>query len=470
MESRIIKPKKKGIQWWIWALLILFVGLMAFAYFKNKNKPKGEKVNTEKAMKRTIRETVSASGKIFPEKEIKISSDVSGEIVELQVMEGDSVRAGQLLAKINPDTYVSAVERGNAGLNNAKSQVAISQAQVETSKAQIEQIEANLTNATNIHTRNIELKKQGVISQADFDLSLSNVRALEANLRSAKSNLNSSIQGTKAAEFTVKSSEAGLKELKTSLSRTSIFAPSSGIISKLNVEEGERVVGTIQMAGTEMMRIANLNEMEVQVDVSENDILRVKLGDTAEIEVDAYLDKKFKGTVTEIANSASNTGSTAIQTLSSDQVTNFVVKIRIIADTYRDMIKKGKFPFRPGMSAAVNIFTDAHPEAISVPISAVTTREDDQKDSSATSAKPKSNDFKEYVFLYSADTAKMVQVTSGIQDDNFIEILTGLTTVDEVITGPYATVSRKLKSGMKLQKETKKDIKKNNETKIVNID
>ena len=393
------------------------------------------------------------------EKEIKISSDVSGEIVELQVMEGDSVRAGQLLAKINPDTYLSAVERGNASVNNARSQVGMSQAQIETSKAQIEQIEANLANATKIHNRNIELKNQGVISQADFDLSLSNVNALQANLKSSKSNLNSSIQSSKAAEFTVKSAEASLKELRTSLSRTSIFAPSSGIISKLNVEEGERVVGTIQMAGTEMMRIANLAEMEVQVDVSENDILRVTLGDTADIEVDAYLDKKFKGIVTEIANSASNTGATTIQTLSSDQVTNFVVKIRILVETYRDMISKGGFPFRPGMSAAVEIYTDTRSDIISVPISAVTTREDEKKDSLV---KTKSNEFKEYVFLYSADTAKMVLVKSGIQDDTYIQILTGLDGGEEVITGPYATVSRKLKQGMKLQKEDKKDAKNKN--------
>lgn len=468
MEPRTIKGKKKTNRWWIWAILALLLVLLAFAYFKNKNKPKGEKVITEKVAKRTIRETVSASGKIFPEKEIKISSDVSGEIVDLQIKEGDSVKAGQLLARINPDTYESAVERGNAGLNNAKSQVSISQAQVETSKAQIEQIEANLANANKIHTRNTELKKQGVISQADFDLSLSNVQALEANLRSAKSNLNSAIQSTKASEFTVKSSEASLKELRTSLSRTSIYAPSSGIISKLNVEEGERVVGTIQMAGTEMMRIANLSVMEVQVDVSENDILRIRLGDTAEIEVDAYLDRKFKGYVTEIANSASNTGTTAIQTLSSDQVTNFVVKIRIIVDTYKDMIVQGRFPFRPGMSAAVEIFTNTKNDVISVPISAVTTREDEKKDSTQ---KVKANEFKEYVFLFSADTAKMVEVKSGIQDDNYIEILRGLNTEDDVITGPYATVSRKLKSGMKLQKDDKKDAKgKSGASVSVNID
>jgi len=314
----------------------------------------------------------------------------------------------------------------------------------------------------------VELKKQGVISQADFDVSLANVQALQANLRSAKSNLNSSIQSTKASEFTVKSSEAALKELRTSLSRTSIYAPSSGIISKLNVEAGERVVGTIQMAGTEMMRIANLSRMEVQVDVSENDILRIRLGDTAEIEVDAYLDKKFKGTVTEIANSASNTGSTALQTLSSDQVTNFVVKIRIIADTYKEMVIQGRFPFRPGMSAAVEIFTNTKEDIVSVPISAVTTREDEKKDSTI---KVKVNEFKEFVFLYSADTAKMVEVKSGIQDDNFIEILRGLDLADEVITGPYATVSRKLKSGMKLQRDDKKDGKNKNGSSVsVNID
>ncbi len=450
MEAVNTKKKKKSGKWWIWALVALFLGLLAFAYFKNKSKPKGEKVTVEKVQKRTINETVSASGKVFPEKEIKISSDVSGEVVELFVMEGDSVKTGQLLARINPDTYLSAVERGNAGVNNARSQAASSQAQIETSKAQIEQIEANLSNATKIHTRNIELRKQGVISQADFDASLANVSALEANLKSAKSSLNSSMQVAKAAEYTVKSTEASLKELRTSLSRTSIYAPASGVISKLNIEQGERVVGTIQMAGTEMMRIANLSQMEVQVDVSENDILRVNLGDSADIEVDAYLDRKFKGVVTEIANSASNTSATAVQTLSSDQVTNFIVKIRINADTYKDMVSTGKFPFRPGMSAAVEIYTNTKPDILTVPISAVTTREDEKKDSTI---KTKNIDFKEYVFLYSSDTAKMVRVKSGIQDDNYIEIVSGLEGNEDVITGPYATVSRKLKQGMKLQKD-----------------
>jgi HlyD family secretion protein len=454
MDPVSVKKKKKSNPWWIWALVILFLGLLAFAYFKNKSKPKGEKVTVEKVQRRTIFETVSASGKVFPEKEIKISSDVSGEIVELMVKEGDSVKAGQLLAKINPDTYISAVERGNASVNNARSQAAVSLAQIETSKAQIEQIQANLANAQKIHTRNIQLRSQGVISQADFDASLANVEALEANLKSAKASLNSSTQSAKAAEYTVKSTEASLKELRTSLSRTSIFAPAAGVVSKLNVEQGERVVGTIQMAGTEMMRIANLSNMEVQVDVSENDILRVSLGDTAEIEVDAYLDRKFKGIVMEIANSASNTTSAGVQTLSSDQVTNFIVKIRILHATYADMITGSSFPFRPGMSAAVEIFTNSKSDILTVPISAVTTREDETTDSLKT-IKAKSEEAKEYVFLYSADTARMVRVQSGIQDDNYIEIVSGLDGGEDVITGPYATVSRKLKQGMKLLKEDK---------------
>ncbi len=456
MENRPVNKKKSSL-WWVWLLGALLAGLLIFAFIKNKNKPKGEKVTTQKVTRRTIHETVSASGKIFPEKEIKISSDVSGQIVELYVKEGDSVKAGQLLAKINPDAYLSSVERGNASVNNARSQASSSAAQIETQRAQIEQIQANLSNATKIHARNTELRNQGVISQADFDASQANVNALQANLKSAQSTLNSAIQQSKAADFSVKSAEASLKELQTSLSRTSIYAPSSGIISKLNVEQGERVVGTIQMTGTEMMRIANLSEMEVQVDVSENDILHVKLGDTADIDVDAYLDKKFKGVVTEIANSASNTGTTVVQTLSSDQVTNFVVKIRINRETYASMISRGTFPFRPGMSAAVDIYTNSKSDVISVPISAVTTREDEKKDSTI---KTKQIDFKEYVFLYAkGDSAQRVQVKSGIQDDNYIEILSGLVGDEEVITGPYATVSRKLKQGLKLQRDTGKDTK-----------
>ena len=328
--------KKKSNKIWIILGLIL-AGLVGLAIWKGKSKPKGKAVTVETAELRTIKETVSASGRIFPEKEIKISSDVSGQIVELYVQEGDSVVAGQVLAKIDPDTYISAVERGEAALNSTRAQLAISKAQIESNKAQKEQILANLENQRNIHARNEKLRKEGVISQAELEQSLAALKALEANLRSAEASIRSAQQNAEAAEYSIKGSVASLKELKTSLSRTTIVAPASGIVSSLSVERGERVVGTIQMTGTEMMRIANLNAMEVQVNVSENDILKVTLGDTADIEVDAYLGKKFKGIVTQISNSASNISSTAGAALNTDQVTNFVVKIRVLEDSYQNI-------------------------------------------------------------------------------------------------------------------------------------
>ena len=455
-------------------LIFILVGaaaiLMAVAYMNGKKKPKGEKVTTEKVEKRTIKETVSASGKVFPEVEVKISSDVSGEIVELLVEEGDSVVSGQLLAKIDPDAYQSQVERGMAGLNNSKANLANQKAGVQRSmagvtqsKAQREQIEAQLANTKAIHERNVKLHKDGVVSDADFELSLSNLKALEANIRSAiaaektaEANLESAKQSVKAAEFTIKSSEATLKELRTSLRRTTLYAPTNGIVSQLNVEQGERVVGTIQMTGTEMMRIANLNAMEVQVDVSENDVLRVSLGDDVEIEVDAYLDRTFKGKVSEIASSASNAGGTA--SLTSDQVTNFIVKIRIEPESYQDIIAQGKrYPFRPGMSASVDINTETKNEVVSVPIQAVTTREPDKKDKDESG-----DDLLEVVFLASADTVKMVEVKTGVQDDTYIEVLSGLSGDEEIVVGPYTAVSRKLEQGKKIQVE-KKDKKKNDD-------
>ena len=288
--------------------LILFIALIllvALAIYKSKTRKKGEEVETAKVEMRTIKELVSASGKIFPEKEVVISSDVSGEVVKLMVEEGDSIQTGDLLALIDPEAYESAVERGRASVNNAKAQLAISKSNAENAKAQKAQIEAQFQNAKRIYDRNKQLYDQGVLSQAEYETSLADLDAMRANLLASEASLNSAHENIKANEFSVKSVEASLKELQTSLKRTNIFAPVDGIISKLDIEEGERVVGTIQMTGTEMMRIANLSVMEVQVDVSENDILRVSLGDTVEIEVDAYLDRKFLGIVTEIANSAS---------------------------------------------------------------------------------------------------------------------------------------------------------------------
>ena len=460
------KPKKKSGKWIIWTLAILLVLLIVAAAIKARKKPKGESVETEKVALREIREIVSASGKIFPEKEIKISSDVSGEIVELFVEEGDSVKAGQILAKIDPEAYVSAVERANASVSGAKSEVSRSKSAIENSTAQIEQIKSQLENTRRIHERNKKLKADGVISAQDFENSEATLTQLEANLRSAEATYRASQQAAQSAQFNVASAEASLKEIKTSLSRTTITAPTAGIISKLNVEQGERVVGTIQMTGTEMMRIANFNSMEVQVEVSENDILRVSLGDTATIEVDAYLNEKFKGVVTEMASSAANTGAT--QALTSDQVTNFIVKIRILQESYSALHDK-KMPFRPGMSATVDINTNTEKDIISIPIQAVTTREKEKGDSTSVSQLGASsisadNEFDEIVFVYEADTARMVKVATGIQDNEYIQILSGLEVGQEIITGPYSTVSRKLKNGVLLERKEKNDEEKGTST------
>lgn len=460
--------KKKKSNWLIWALLAVVLVLVGVVAMRGKNKPSGEAVEVEQVKKRTIKETVTASGKVFPKAEVKISSDVSGEVVELFVEEGDSVSAGQILAKIDPDAYQSAVERGVASVNNTKAQAANSKAGIARSRAQLvqaeaqeAQIKAQLDNVKAIHTRNQQLHKEGVISDADFEQSQSNLDGLNANIRSAgaavktaEANLESANQSVKAAEFTVKSAEASLKELRTSLKRTTLYAPNNGIVSMLNVEQGERVVGTIQMTGTEVMRIANMNAMEVQVDVSENDVLRVSVGDKVDIEVDAYLGRKFKGVVTQIANSASNAAGGAMS-LTSDQVTNFVVKIAIDSNSYSDLISPVKpYPFRPGMSASVDIFTNTIEGTISVPIQAVTTREEEEEDG-------KEEEIKEVVFVYTeADTVQMLEVKTGIQDDSYIQIISGLAVDQKIVTGPYTTVSRKLEEGDTVRELTEEDKKK----------
>lgn len=448
----------------------LIVLLIIFAAVKARKKPKGEQVDVEKVTLRDIREIVSASGKIFPEKEVKISSDVSGEIVELYVEEGDSVKAGQVLVKINPEEYVSAVERANASVNASKSELARSNSSIENAVAQIEQIKAQVDNARKIHERNIKLRADGVVSAQDLENSESNLAQLEANLRSAEASKRAAQQGAKSAEYNVASAAASLKEIRTSLNRTTITAPTNGIISKLNVEQGERVVGTIQMTGTEMMRIANFNSMEVQVEVSENDILRVSVGDTADIEVDAYYEKKFKGIVTEMASSAANTVSLSGEAqLTSDQVTNFIVKIRILPESYIGMENQA-MPFRPGMSATVDINTNTEHDVISIPIQAVTTREKENKSGENKKAETTSTDQKtidakkdieEVVFVMEADTARMVKVTTGIQDNEYIQVLSGLQVDQLVITGPYTVVSRKLKNGLRVERKNKDDPDKN---------
>jgi len=474
-----IQPKRKN-RTLLYVLIGVFALLIGAAIFKSRQKPKGEEVTVEKAEKRTIKETVSASGKIFPETEVKISSDVSGEIIELYIKEGDSVTIGQVLAKIRPDEYQSALEQGQASVGTARSQRDISSSNVQGSSAQIEQLKADrqrvvaqLEVARNTHQRNEKLYKDGVISTAEFETSQSNLKSAEsavagseASLKSAQSSLSSAQAGVRASDYGINSANARLKELRTSLQKTIVTAPVSGIISMLNVEKGERVVGTLQMAGTEMMRVANLRTMEVQVDVSENDILKVSLNDDADIEVDAYLGRKFKGKVTEIANSASNVGGIGGASLNTDQVTNFVVKIRVDAASYTDLLKDGRrYPFRPGMSASVDIFTHTA-EGLSVPIIAVTARDDDKKDEKdkvkedEDEPKPKvmeNNDIiKEIVFVVSGDTVGVREVKTGIQDNDYIEIVSGLQEGEMVVTGPYSAIARKLEGGSRIKIADKK--------------
>ncbi len=437
------KKNKKKRRWWLWLLIgVILIG-GAFSMYKSNSQDEGIEITIDKVKRKNILETVSASGRIFPEKEVKISSDVSGEIVELYVAEGDSITKGQLLAKIDPDAYVSAVERGKASVNSAKAQISISRSQEESSKAQKEQLIAQLSNAKNIYERNKNLHKDGVISDVEFEQSKSNLESLEANIRAAEASIRSAQQSTEGAQFNAQSAEASLSELRTNLSRTTIKAPASGIISSLSVEQGERVVGTMQMTGTELMRISNLNSMEVQVDVSENDIVKVELGDSVSINVDAYIDRDFKGTITEIANSASNLiGGLGAGSLSTDQVTNFPVKIRILSESYQNLITPTKpYPFRPGMSASVDIYTENSPNTICVPIQSVTTRAKEDEEGE------RSNEYDEVVFVMEGDTARAIIVESGIQDDEYIQISSGLEEGVEIISGPYNAVSKELETG-----------------------
>jgi len=387
-------------------------------------------VETAKVTRQTIVETVNASGKVQPEKEVKISADISGEIIELKVKEGDHVKKGDLLVRIKPDQYQSAVEKNKAMVNNAKASVANSQAGYEQAKATLEK-------AKLIYNRNKKLYDQKAISQADFE-------NIEADYKVAQAQTNAGAESVKGAKYALQSADASLKDAEDALIKTAIHSPIDGIISKLNVELGERVVGTMQMTGTEMMRVADLGNMEVQVEVNENDIVRLKLHDTADIDIDAYRGVLFKGLVTEISNSAESTA------LGVEKVTNFVVKIKILESSYKQLLSADKSiptPFRPGMSANVTVHTRSVSNVTAVPILAVTTRNDKgEKDTSAH------NNGTEVVFLYNNGTVKSTKVTTGIQDDIYIQVNTGLNVGDEVVSGPYRIVSKDLKDGDKVEK------------------
>lgn len=404
-------------------------------------------VETAKVGRHTITETVNASGKLQPETEVKISADISGQIIELPVTEGQKVKKGQLLVKIRPDEYQRGVERAQAAANNARANLANAKAGYAQAKAQFERSKL-------LYERNKKLYEQKAISQSDFE-------NFSAEYEVSKAQLEGALQSIKAAEYTLASANASLKEAQFALSKTSIFSPMDGTISKLNVELGERVVGTMQMAGTEMMRVANLNVMEVEVDVNENDIVRLTKNDTADVEVEAFRAEKFKGIVTEIANSSATTN----DQLSAEKVTNFKVKIRLLEDSYKHLLKPNAAnptPFRPGMTANAEIHTNKVENTLAVPILAVTVRSDKHGKDSTKSVKSKEE--KEVVFLYKDGKAEQITVKTGIQDDNNIQITEGLEEGQEVISGPYRVVSKMLKDGQSVEKSSGKKENENEES------
>jgi len=406
-------------------IIAVLIGLSKAGVIGNKDE--GKEVEVSKVIASTIVETVSATGKIQPEIEVKLSSMVSGEIIALNVKEGQVVKKGDLLVKINPDLYTSGLDRSVANLSGTKAGLTQSEASYKEAKAS--------------YDRNKTLYDKGVISKSDWDKAISTYEVAKATRQNAY--------------YNVQSASASVTEARDNLGRTLIYAPAAGTISVLNVELGERVLGTQQMAGTELLRVANLNNMEVEVDVNENDIVKVKIGDEANVEVDAYLKKKFKGTVTSISNSASTT-------LTSDQVTNFKVKVRILKESYQDLLEGQPdtySPFRPGMTATVDIITRTKSNVLAVPISAVVVKADTtavtavkiEEPSDDKKAAPKSDKKFECVFVKVGDKAKIRVIKTGIQDDTNIEVMTGLKPGDVVITGPYTTVSKELNSGDKVK-------------------
>ena len=396
-----------------------------------------KQVETSKVDEITIIETVSATGKIQPEIEVKISSEVSGEIIALPIKEGQVVKKGDLLLKINPDLYTSGYNRTVSNLSGTK--------------AGLSQADATFKEAKASYDRSKTLFDKGIISRSDWDKAIAAFEGAKANKESAY--------------YNVQSANATVKEAKDNLGRTTIYAPADGTISSLDVELGERVLGTQQMTGTELLRVANLNNMEVEVDVNENDIVKINIGDSTKIQVDAYLKKEFKGIVTSISNSAS-------AATTADQVTNFKVKVRILKESYQDLLE-GKpatySPFRPGMTATVDIITERKEKVIGVPISAVVIKSDttatksyEIKDEGEDKKVVPKNDKKfECVFVKVGNKAKIRIVKTGIQDDTNIEVTAGLKKGDIVIVGPYTTVTKDLNSGDKvtLAKDSDKEKK-----------
>lgn len=448
------RSSNRLLYWLIGGAILIIILLFVARSMGVIGKPKEMEVEFAKAKYTTITEKVSASGTVQPVTEVKLAPEVSGEIRELLIEEGDSVSKGQLLVKIRPDTWVSQLERAEAVLNQQ-------QANSVSSEAALARAEATFTRAKQEYDRQGKLWEQKVISEADWQLAQQNYKVAENDLKSARQTL-------EAARFIVRSSEASVREARENVRLTSVTAPMDGIVSKLSVKKGERVVGAQTMTGTELMRIADLHVMEVRVDVNENDIVRVHLGDTALIDVDAYSSqsKIFKGIVSLIAN-------TAKEKTSTDAITEFEVRILMLQNSYQDLIDGGtRYPFRPGMTASVEIMTNSKMNILSVPLAAVTTRnpESEKKENGedtpenkkevSNDAKPSAEKKKEdkvVVFVNENGTAKMVEVKTGISDYDNIEITSGLKDTVEIVTGPFLVVSKRLKDGDKIRKaEVKK--------------
>lgn len=435
----------KTLLWLLIALAVIIVTLVGLKMGGVIGKEEGIKVATEKALLRNITETVNASGKVYPEVEVKVSPDISGEIVDLTVNEGDSVKRGQVLARIYADIYASQRDQVSAGVAQAKAQLSNSAASIVGLKATLDQAKTNFE-------RQQKLLNDKVISRSEFETAQQTYLTAQANYNAAK-------EGLKSSEATIRSNEAQLARADKDISRTVITAPMDGIVSLLAVKKGERVAGNSFNVGTEMMRIADMRSIEVRVDVGENDIPKVKIGDTAIVQIDAYSSRKFTGLVYKIANPT-----TSVTSNSSTDVTNYKVHIRLLESSYKDLIVSGKsFPFRPNMSASADIQTKTRKDVLSVPLNAVTTREpvkDSKKDStkkettdnSATVEKAAASDLEEVVFVLQKDgKVKKVKVSTAIQDLTNIEITSGLKKDDEVIIGPYNVVSKSLKDGDKVK-------------------
>jgi HlyD family secretion protein len=436
------KKSNKLVYWLIGAAVFIILFLVVGKSAGWIGKPNEIEVELAKAKRVTIIEKVSASGTIQPVTEVKIAPEVSGEIIDLLVEEGDSVGYGQKLVRIRPDTWQSQLDRAEAGLSQQH-------ANLEQSKANLARSQAQFIRAKAEYERQEKLWKEKVISDADWDLA-------KQNFEVAKNDVSSAEKSVDASRYILQSTEASLKEAREQFRKTTVEAPMSGIVSKLIVRKGERVVGTATMAGTEMLRIADLRKMEVRVNVNENDIVRVHLGDTAIIDVDAYSTQKkeFKGIVTLIANTAKDKAS-------ADAITEFEVRILILPGSYQDLVKAGnKFPFRPGMTASVEILTTRKDNVLSVPLAAVTTRGNNGEGGAqdgppgetkpVNQAQPAQKAEKTVIFVNNGGVAKMVEVKTGISDYDNIEIVSGISDSTEVVKGPFLAVSKRLNDGERI--------------------